>query len=107
LPKDSFHSAEVIRKALMKKFKIKKLGVLITDSRLMLCAPVWLAWLWVIAGFKGVRNYIGKKDIFGRTLEMSRTDIADSLATAAVVVWAEGKRTATFGNNRKCSGKNL
>ena len=32
LPKDSFKSAENIRKSLQKKFKIKNLGILITDS---------------------------------------------------------------------------
>jgi F420-0:gamma-glutamyl ligase len=43
------------------------------------------------AGFHGVRNYIGKKDIFGRVLKMSKTDVADSLATAAVFCMGEGK----------------
>lgn len=43
------------------------------------------------AGFKGIRNYIGQKDIFGRILKMSRTDVADSLATAAVLCMGEGR----------------
>ena len=34
LPKDSFKTAQTLRKNLQKKYKIKNLGVLITDSRL-------------------------------------------------------------------------
>ena len=34
LPKNAFRTASVIRKKLQKRFKIKNLGVLITDSRL-------------------------------------------------------------------------
>jgi F420-0:gamma-glutamyl ligase len=37
-----------------------------------------------------VRDYRGKQDIFGRLLKLSRTDLADSLATAAVVIMGEG-----------------
>ncbi|MEI6280566.1 MAG: coenzyme F420-0:L-glutamate ligase [bacterium] len=90
LPKDSWKSAEVLRKKLMQKFKLKNLGVLITDSRLMplRAGAVGIALGYV--GFKGVKNHVGKKDIFGRVLKMSRTDVADSLATAAVLCMGEG-----------------
>jgi len=41
------------------------------------------------AGFQGVKNNIGKKDIFGKILKMSKTDIADGLATSAVLCMGE------------------
>jgi coenzyme F420-0:L-glutamate ligase len=91
LPKDSFKSAEFIRKELQKKFKVKNLGVLITDSRIFPLRAGIVGVALGYAGFKGIRNYIGEKDIFGRKLKMSRTDIADSLATAAVLCMGEGK----------------
>jgi len=91
LPKDSFKSALFIRKELCKKFKIKNLGILITDSRLFPLRAGVVGIALGYAGFKGIRNYIGKKDIFGRTLKFSRTDIADSLATSAVLCMGEGK----------------
>ncbi len=91
LPKDSFKSAKFIRKELRKKFKIKNLGVLITDSRLFPLRAGVVGVALGYAGFKGIRNYIGKKDIFGRTLKFSRTDVADSLATSAVLCMGEGK----------------
>ena len=42
-------------------------------------------------GFHPLRDYRGKKDIFKRTLKMSQTNIADSVAVAAVLVMGEGK----------------
>jgi len=91
LPKDSFKSAEILRKKLIRKFKLKNLGVLITDSRLMPLRTGVVGVALGYAGFKGTRNYIGKKDIFGRVLKMSKLNIADSLATAAVLCMGEGK----------------
>jgi F420-0:gamma-glutamyl ligase len=38
-----------------------------------------------------VRDYRGKADLFGRTLKLSRTDVADSLATSAVFLMGEGR----------------
>ncbi len=91
LPKDSFQSAEILRKKLMQKFDLKNFGVLITDSRLMPLRAGALGIAVGYAGFKGIRNYIGKKDIFGRIFKMSKTDVADSLATASVFCMGEGK----------------
>ncbi|KKS04851.1 MAG: hypothetical protein UU58_C0003G0049 [Candidatus Nomurabacteria bacterium GW2011_GWA2_41_25] len=91
LPKDSFQSAEILRKKIMHKFHLKNLGVLITDSEFV---PLRVGALGVAlgyAGFVGTRNYIGEKDIFGRTLKMSKTNVADSLATSAVLCMGEGK----------------
>ncbi len=91
LPRDSFKSAETIRRALCKKFSIKNLGVLITDSRLFPLRAGVVGVALGYAGFNGLRNYIGQKDIFGRKLKMSKTDIADSLATGAVLCMGEGE----------------
>ena len=91
LPKDSFKSAEFIRKRLKKIFKIKNFGVLITDSRIFPLRAGIVGVALGYSGLKGIRNYIGKKDIFNRTLKMSKTDVADSLATSAVLEMGEGK----------------
>lgn len=91
LPKDSFRSADEIRKKLKKIFNIKKLGVLITDSRIFPLRAGIVGVALGYAGFKGVRDYRGTKDMFGRILTFSRTDVADSLATSAVLVMGEGR----------------
>ena len=41
-------------------------------------------------GFNPLRDYRGKKDIFGRKLKMSQTNIVDSLSAAAVYQMGEG-----------------
>ena len=91
LPRDSHRSAGVLRKAFMKKFGLKQLGVIITDSRTMPLRAGVTGVAIGYAGFRGVRDYRGKPDLFGRLLHVSRTDVADSLATAAVLLMGEAK----------------
>jgi dihydrofolate synthase / folylpolyglutamate synthase len=90
LPKDSFKTAVRLRGILKKKYGIKNLGVIITDSSL---SPLRLGTVGTAlgyAGFKGLKDYRGKKDIFGRRFKFSTVNIADSLATAAVLCMGEG-----------------
>ncbi len=91
LPKDSFAAAGEIRSSLLKRYKIKKLGVIITDSRIMPLRAGVVGVALGYAGFKGLRDHRGKKDVFGRKLKFTQTDVADSLATAAVLMMGEGK----------------
>lgn len=90
LPHDSFLAATKIRTWLKKKYQLKNIGVIITDSRLLPLRAGIVGIALGYAGFKGVRDYRGKSDIFGRHLKLSITDVADSLATAAVLVMGEG-----------------
>lgn len=90
LPADSYKAAAEIRAKLMDHFKLRELGILLTDSRTL---PLRAGVIGVSvghAGFRAVRNYIGKPDIFGREMTMSRTDVVDSLAAAAVLEMGEG-----------------
>ena len=90
LPKDSFKTARLLRKKLQQKYGVKELGVLITDSHVTpLRAGVTGAALGY-AGFRGIKDYRGTPDIFGRRFTFSRTDVADSIATAAVLLMGEG-----------------
>ena len=91
LPKDSYKAASVMRTKLMKHYGVKELGVLITDSRLLPLRAGVVGVALGYAGFKGIRDYRGTPDIFGRKLTMTRTDVADALATAAVLPMGEGK----------------
>jgi coenzyme F420-0:L-glutamate ligase len=90
LPKDSYKAAAKLRKALARHYKSKKLGVVITDSRISPMRSGVTGLAVGYAGFRGVRDYRGKKDIFGRILRVTMTDIADSLATTAALVMGEG-----------------
>lgn len=89
-PRDPQRSANLIREHLSKKFKIKNLGVIITDSKL---SPLrWGVTGYTLAhsGFKVLKNYIGKTDIFGRKLKAEKLNVADSLASASIAVMGEG-----------------
>jgi F420-0:gamma-glutamyl ligase len=90
LPKDSYRAAGQIRAALRKHYRVKKLGVIITDSRLLPLRAGVVGVALGYAGIRGVREYRGIPDIFGRILKLSRTDVADSVATAAVLCMGEG-----------------
>lgn len=90
LPKDSFAAAKKLRDALIKHYHIKRLGIVITDSRVMPLRAGVVGVALGYAGFKGVRDYRGKKDLYGRKLVFTQTNIADSLATAATCAMGEG-----------------
>lgn len=90
LPNDSFKTARDLRKKLRKKYGVRHLGVLITDSRVMPLRAGVTGVALGYAGFRGIKDYRGTSDIFGKKFKFSRTDIADSLATAAVLVMGEG-----------------
>lgn len=90
LPKDSFKTARFLRDKLRKHYRVRHLGVLITDSRTIPLRAGVTGVALGYAGFRGVKDYRGTPDIFGRKFKFSRTDVADSLATAAVLVMGEG-----------------
>ena len=90
LPKDSFKSAKFLHTKLSKIYKVKNLGIIISDSALMPLRNGTVACAIGYFGFNGINNYVGKKDIFGKILKMSRVNMADSLATSATVCMGEG-----------------
>ena len=90
LPKNSFLSAQKIRSQLCRHFKIKNLGIIVSDSGLLPLRSGVIGMAHGYTGFKGVKSYIGQKDIFGRVLKMSKVNVADSLATSATLCMGEG-----------------
>ena len=89
-PKDPQKTANAVRRYLASRFKLKKVGVIITDSK---TSP--LRWgtngvALTHSGFSGLNSYIGKPDIFGRNLKMTKANIMDALAASAVVTMGEG-----------------
>lgn len=90
-PRDSYKTAIDLRRKLKKRHHLKKLGVLITDSRAFPLRAGVVGVATGYAGFKGIKDYRGTPDIFGKLFRYSRVDIADGLATAAVLEMGEGK----------------
>jgi len=82
--------AKDIRDYLQKKFGLAQLAIIITDSRFM---PLRYGAVGVAIGGFGInpiRDYRQTPDIFGRMLIMSRSNVVDSLASAAVLMMGEG-----------------
>lgn len=88
-PKDPQKSANDIRKFLQKKFALKHIGVVITDSK---TTPMRWGVTGIAvshSGFLSLNDPIGKPDLFGRPIEHTMINVMDSLAEAAVYVMGE------------------
>ncbi|MCC6277028.1 MAG: coenzyme F420-0:L-glutamate ligase [Oligoflexia bacterium] len=88
-PDQPFMASKTIWEHLIKTHGLTSLGVILTDSH---CTPLRKGVSGIALshwGFKGVQSHIGKPDIFGRPMIMSQTNVADSLASAAVYVMGE------------------
>ena len=89
-PENSEKEAEKICKYLKKKFSLKKLAVIITDSHIL---PLRRGVLGISIGAYGLellKDYREEKDIFGRIIEMTQVNIVDALATMGVLLMGEG-----------------
>jgi coenzyme F420-0:L-glutamate ligase/coenzyme F420-1:gamma-L-glutamate ligase len=91
-PKDSFKSAKQLRKKFFKKFGIK-IGIVISDSRLMPtrigCTGIAVG----VSGFSPVEDERGKNDLFGKKLRVTFKATADSLATIGVLIMGESNES--------------
>jgi coenzyme F420-0:L-glutamate ligase len=90
LPKNPGKIAQNIRNALIKRLKIKHLGVLMTDTRSVPLRKGTIGRAIGYAGFDPIKSYINKKDLFGRKSRHTESNIADALAASAVLVMGEG-----------------
>ncbi|MGN1058137.1 MAG: coenzyme F420-0:L-glutamate ligase [Candidatus Avelusimicrobium sp.] len=90
LPENGYAAAEELRQKLCAVWRIKKLGVLVTDSMILPLRAGVTAAAVAYAGFKGVKDLRGTPDIFGKKLEVTLVNAADSLASAAALCMGEG-----------------
>jgi putative folate metabolism gamma-glutamate ligase len=89
-PKDLQKITNKIWEYLREKHKIKNLGIIVTDSRIvpLRWGVIGIALSW--CGFEPLHDYTGEPDIFGRIMMVEKTSLIDSLATAATVTTGEG-----------------
>jgi putative folate metabolism gamma-glutamate ligase len=90
-PKDPQKNVDEIRKYLVKKHKIKSVGVILTDSKLSPLRRGVTGYALTHSGFKALNSYIGKDDIFGEKMKAEQMNVADALTAAAAAVMGEGK----------------
>ena len=90
LPKDSFRAAAKIRTEMMKRYKVKNLAVILTDSRIWPLRAGVTGVALGYAGLKGLKDYRKEKDLFGRGFKFETVSVVDGLAAAAVLTMGEG-----------------
>lgn len=89
-PQNLPESAGKIWKFLRQKSGLKNIGVVITDSHSIPMRRGVVGISLAHFGFKSLFDYNGREDLFGRKLKFSKTNLPDSLATAAVLAMGEG-----------------
>ncbi len=89
-PIDPQRSANQIHEYLVKRFGLKKVGVIITDSTAIPLRYGTFGIVLAHSGFVAANDYRGKLDLFGRQFKVSISSIAGGLAAAAVLVMGEG-----------------
>lgn len=95
-PKNPFGVASEIQKALRKKYHIKNLGIIITDSHCIPLRKGVIALALGYAGFRGINDLRGKKDLYGNKLKVTQQNVSDMLATAAHLVMGESDEGMPF-----------
>lgn len=88
-PEDPFLSAQRLWQGLRRRWGLKQLGVILTDSHTTplrrgvtgLALSHW--------GFRGLRDLVGSPDLFGRKMKMTTVNVADSLAVVATLLMGE------------------
>lgn len=91
-PKDSFKTANELRKKFLKKYGIK-IGIVVSDSRLMPtrigCTGIAIG----VSGFDPVDDERGKTDLYGKKLKVTFKATADCLATIGVFMMGESNES--------------
>lgn len=89
-PEDPQKSVNEVWRFLRSHYGLTKVGVTMSDS-----ASFMLNWGVVgraiaYCGFNPLRSYVGKPDLFGKIMQMEKTNVMHSLTDAAVLEMGEG-----------------
>ena len=87
-PENPLQSAQFIKKELENLFKIK-LGIVITDSRLMPTRIGTTGVAIACAGIHPIQDERGKNDLFGNSILVTQKAIADNLSSASQILMGE------------------
>lgn len=95
-PEKPWEAAKKIRNELNKKHKLKNFGIVVCDShcQMLRWGTTGIALSW--AGFEGIEDCRGKKDIYGKKLAVTKKAVADNLASSAMIVMGEAGEKIPF-----------
>jgi coenzyme F420-0:L-glutamate ligase/coenzyme F420-1:gamma-L-glutamate ligase len=92
LPKDLENTVKECRQFFCKTFKLKNLGLIISDSRVQPLRKGTIGIAIATAGFEPIEDLRGQPDLFGRPLEITMRAVADDLASAAQLLLSEANQ---------------
>ena len=92
LPENLKNTAKEYRQFFCKTFKLKNLGLIISDSRVQPLRKGTIGIAIATAGFEPIEDLRGQPDLFGRPLEITMRAIADDLASAAQILLSEANQ---------------
>lgn len=90
-PKAPFSAAKKIYRFIKKNYHLKNFGIIISDSHTIPMRTGTVGISLAYYGFEPLKDYRGKKDIFGRKFKIQQLNIADSLAATATLAMGEGR----------------
>lgn len=103
-PREPFKVAEILRRKFLTE-QGKKIGIVITDSRLMPTRIGTIGIAIAASGFEPVQDLRGSKDLFGNTLRVTLKATADSIATAANLLMGESNESIPVAIVRNLNAK--
>ena len=89
-PENPYKAAKKIYHFIKRNYQLNDFGIIIADSH---CTPLRRGTIGIAIGYYGfypLKDYRGTKDIFGRVMKITQSNLADSIAAAAVCVMGEG-----------------
>lgn len=89
-PRSPATSARRLWTWLRRRYRVRELGVIISDSHTIPLRRGVLGISLAHYGFAPLHDYRGSRDLFGRELKMTQKNIPDPLAAAAVALMGEG-----------------
>ncbi len=89
LPKDSFASAHTLRMELCKRYGVRNLAVLLSDSRTLPLRKGSVGVCMGYAGLEPLKDYGQTRDMMGGYFRQRLANVVDALATAAVHTMGE------------------
>ncbi|MFN4335995.1 MAG: coenzyme F420-0:L-glutamate ligase [Candidatus Nitrosocaldus sp.] len=87
-PIDAFRIADMLRDKFL-LYERKRVGIVITDSRLMPTRIGTSGVALAVSGFEPVRDRRGSRDLFGNVMRVTLHAVADCIASAANLVMGE------------------
>lgn len=88
-PRNLQETTNKVWQYLRKQHNISKLGVIVTDSHLVPGRTGVVGFCLSWCGFSAINDFIGKKDVFGKEIRVTKVNVIESLATSAAAVMGE------------------